>query len=192
MVLEAVLTVLLGDVRSVFFVRILAILNALAPCSVVGGAVDVACMTEHRRAAAVITIVALEDDEPEDAGARLAGAGGHETGFRTKLQKHGPAVTWFQLEVPGERERYLADDLLAARRALEIARGCHGSMVGYACGHCVSRAPRVLEAAGQLRSCVESARRGGAWVCRNWRAPKPPKPPKAPRRALKKGRRLSA
>ena len=161
-----VLVAAFGDPRAIFFGQVLSVLNAIAPCPVE----DLACEAMHRRAAAVITVVALEDEDPKSAADILAGAGGHETGFRTKHQKNGSAVTWWQLDGlhTGEPERYLSDDVAAARRALEIARGCGGSMIGYASGGCRSRSPRVLEAASQLRACIESARRGGAWVCKTW------------------------
>jgi bacterioferritin-associated ferredoxin len=187
---ELLIAALFGDVRRLFFVRILAVLNALAPCPLDGVLMDEvhlgaqhACVEQHHRAAAVIAIVALEDDDPEDAAARLEGAGGHETGFRTRVQQHGPAVSWWQLEIRDhdERARYLADDFLAARRALEIARTCGGSMVGYACGHCRERARRVIETAAQLRKCIESARRGGAWACKAWRSPHAPPKTQKPR-----------
>lgn len=191
MTLELFLTLVIGDWRSVFFARVLSVLNAIAPCPTV----DLACEAMHRRAAAVITTVALEEEDPQRAADILSGAGGHETGFRTKHQVHGSAVTWWQLDglhSDEEREHYLADDLAAGRRALEIARGCGGSMIGYASGGCRSKVPRVLEAASQLRACIESARRGGAWVCKTWSTLPKGKPKRSPAKTEKRTRKDSA
>jgi hypothetical protein len=180
---KAAVVFVLSGWRAAFFARVLATMNALSPC----GAADVACVEQHEHAASVIASVALKDPNPEDAAARLLGAGAHETGFRTKLQKNGPAVSWFQLEVPN-RPFYLANDVDAARRALGIARMCRGSMIGYASGNCGSKDWRVLDTARQLRGCIESARRGGTWKCSNL-VPKPP--PKPKKGKARKGKRTS-
>ena len=109
---------------------------------------DLACPGHHQRAAVAITLVAEGDRDPEDAAALLLGVGAHETGFRTERQVRGPAVTWFQLEVPvRERAALLADPALAAQRALHIARG---GMAAYAGAEGAT--------ADELRRSVRSAR----------------------------------
>jgi len=154
---------------AIYAAWVLRVIASLSPCP----PGDADCARQHAEASRVIALVALADARPEDALARLSGAGGHETGFRTRVQaRGGPAVCWFQVEVPrAERAALVADDLSCAFLALRRARTCGGSMVAYAGGRCVPKTKRVADVAVQLRSCVESARRGGAWRCRNWRAP---------------------
>jgi hypothetical protein len=187
-VIELVVQYLLHDPRAAFLARVFYVLSVLCPCGEGDG--SLACQQQLHEAAEVITAVALEDSDPEDAMAVLAGAGAHETRFQTRVQEHGPAVSWFQLEVRDvfERARYLHDDRAAAREALRIARGCRRSMVGYASGNCWSTDSRVLETASQLRSCIESARRGGSWRCSNWSPPRPARPLKGKAKGKAKGR----
>ncbi len=168
---------------AIYFAWVLRVVGALSPCP----AGDADCARQHVEAAQVIAQVALADAHPEDALARLSGAAAHETEVRTRVQaRGGPAVCWWQVEVPkSQRAALLADDLACAFLALQRARTCGGSMVAYAGGRCWAKSKRVAEVAQQLRSCVESARRGGAWRCRNWRSPA--KPPR--RRARRGGRK---
>ncbi len=89
---------------------------------------DYACAAQHLRAARAVGAVAPD----EDAAIRLVGLGCHETRFAVVLQQGGAAVSWWQLEVPvAERAELLADDALAAQRAL-AARA--GGLEAYACG----------------------------------------------------------
>jgi hypothetical protein len=142
------------------YLAALAMLAGLAPCSA-----D-ACHEHHVRAAWAIAVVASTEADPREAAAMLAGIAAHETGAATERQRGGPAVSYFGLEVhPSERAALLADPIAAARRALGIAR--RGWSV-YACGRRRCDARHEASAA-QLARCVESARRGGAWRCRNWR-----------------------
>jgi hypothetical protein len=99
----------LSELETDALIRILCALARLCPCPPGDGA----CEAHHARAAAVMAL-ALEDDADAAGGEELLLACGcHETGFRVELQAaHGPAVTWWQLEVP-RRERAA---LLAARR----------------------------------------------------------------------------
>lgn len=128
--LRLLVAILFGSPRAMFAARILAAMHALAPCS------DAACVAHHERAASAIAYVSAEDRDPEDAAARLLGVGVHETGFRTDREAHGgPAVTWFQLEVPRrERAALLADPVAAARLALRRSRTCGGNLACYASG----------------------------------------------------------
>ncbi len=100
----------------------------------------VSCQARHRLAAWAIGVVAAADHDPDSAIAILTGAGVHETRFAVDVEQGREqvgAVSWFQLEVPArDRARYLADPVLAATRALVIARTCGGSMRGYATGRC--------------------------------------------------------
>lgn len=118
------------------------------------------CPAAPPEAARAVLTVALLDRAPLDAAARLIGAGMHETGFRTQRQaKGGPAVTWWQLEVPArEREELLADPLAAPRLALRRARACRGSLRGYAWGKCQGGGPAVDRAAAELDRAVATAR----------------------------------
>lgn len=128
--LAAAFSFLFGPPRTIALLRILAALSRLCPCP----ATDAACPAHHQRAAAAIVLVVEDDRDPEDAAALLLGTGAHETGFRTEHQVKGPGVTYWQHEVPvRERAALLADVVLAARRALRIARsgmaayaGCEG------------------------------------------------------------------
>ena len=112
--------------------RVLLALSRLVPCA----PGDSLCPGTHARAAVVIATAASESADPEHAVALLLGIGAHETGFRTERQAEGgPAVTWWQLEVPpAQRAALLADPIAAARLALLRARLC--GLRAYACGRC--------------------------------------------------------
>ena len=99
-------------------------IERLCPCP----SGDVTCQAQHRRAARAIGAATTD----QDAAVRLVGLGCHESRFAVVVQALGPAVTWWQLEVPAaERVELLADDVLAARKAL-AARA--GGLQAYACG----------------------------------------------------------
>ena len=123
--------------------RVLCAISALTPpCS------NDTCRAHRQRAAIAIVAVAEGEPDPSEAAALLVGTGVHETGLRTEHQVRGPAVTYWQLEVPlRERDALLADPAVAARAALRIAR-C--GMVAYA-GH-------DGPAAEELRRYVQRAR----------------------------------
>ncbi len=139
------LTILFGSPRAILAARVLQALGALCPCHG-----DAGCEAVHRRAAAAIATAADGTCNPDEAAARLLGTGAHETGFRVVLQVHGPAVTWWQLEVPRrERLQLLVDPVAAARLALQRAGG---DLTGYA------GCPQGCAAAAELRRYVAAAR----------------------------------
>lgn len=139
-----------------FAVRILLALSRLTPCA----PGDAACPGIHARVACVIATVASESADPEHATALLLGIGAHETGFRTERQANGgPAVSFWQIEVPpAQRAALLADPIAAARLALLRARGCGGSLRAYATGSCHGGGQEGARAAAELRRYVASAR----------------------------------
>jgi hypothetical protein len=107
-------------------------IERLCPCA--GG--DVACAAQHLRASRAIGAVA----ESESDAVRAIAAGCHETGYRVVVQTAGPAVTWYQLEVPvAERAALLADDAEATRRAIAATRHGWASYAGCAGGCGASR-----------------------------------------------------
>jgi len=144
-VLYTILVLLFGDPRAIMAARVLSTLAVLCPCA----PADDGCHPRHVTVARTIAIVA----EDEGDAALLLGIGAHETGFRVLVQaRGGPAVSWWQLEVPRrDRAALLADPVAAARRALGIARRGFGT---YACGN----PHRCADAAAELRRYVEHAR----------------------------------
>lgn len=139
---------------AILFARVAAAMTALAPCHVD----DDECAALHTRAIQAIVVVAFTDAHPDDAAAILLGVGKHETRFRTELQNHGPAVSFWQLEVPqSERAAYLNDTIAAARTALTRARA-DSTMNAYACGRkrCDTRFGRRV--AAELRADIGRAR----------------------------------
>lgn len=153
---ETILTILFGDVRSNFLVRVFVAMNHLCPCP----SAETACAAHHWRAAVAITDVALDDDDPDEAAALMLGTGAHETGFRRVTELHGgPAVSYWQLEVPRpQRQAFLDDPVKAARQALRVARTCRGSMRAYATGTCNGGGDAGAAVAAALRRYVLAAR----------------------------------
>lgn len=151
----SVLVLLFGSPPAIFLARVLGALAVLCPCQ----AGYQACDAHHLRAGRAIAVVAAGEPDPDEAAARLLGAGAHETGFRVELQAQGGrAITYWQLEVRrADRAALLADPVAAARLALRIARACGGSMVGYAGGRCEG-GPEVQQTAADLRRYVAAAR----------------------------------
>ena len=151
-------TVVFGPPKAIFFRQILAVLLQLCPCHPNAQS----CMPMRLSAAAVITMVAYEEEDPLEAAGLLLGIGNHETGFNTELQEHGPAITFWQLEVPKEeREYYLTYRTEAAKRALRIAHMCHGNLVNYASGKCTApkgkKGARIRKVAASLHGYVAKA-----------------------------------
>ncbi len=163
--LDLILRILFGDPRAIFFANVFGALGAICPCRAPEATPErIACEAQHQRAASVIAVVALDDGDPDEAAVLLLGLGAHETGFRTMVQVRGPAVSWWQLEVPrAQRAELLADPFAAARRALRAARGCRGSLRGYATGRCDGGGAEGERAAAELRHYVARARRYLAW-----------------------------
>ncbi len=155
------LTFLFGAPRAILYARVLAAICHLCPCQ----PLDAACDTHHHRAAHAITTVAAGERDPDEAAALLLGAGAHETGFHTEVEVGGgPAVSYFQVEVPPAlRAAMLADPVAAAHVALRAARPCGGSMMAYAGGTCTcsgaaATCAHVAAVAAELHHYVARAR----------------------------------
>jgi hypothetical protein len=137
----ALLAFLFGSPSAIFRARVAAVLVAMCPRA---APADVA------EAASAIVEAALDARWPVDAAARLIGAAAHETCLATRLQVRGPAVTFWQLELPAsQRPAVLADTALAARVALSRA----GTWEGYA------GCAQGCEASRELRRYAWRARR---------------------------------
>ena len=142
---------------TVFFFRVLHTIMELCPCQ----PKELKCGELRFKAADAIAVVALLDQNPEEAAGILIGVGRHETGFQTEMQdRGGPARSFWQLELPkAERAAVMANAYLAATKALARARTCRGNYLGYAGGTCVvgTRAAKTMKSAASLRSNVYRA-----------------------------------
>jgi hypothetical protein len=149
--LAVVLALLFGSPEAAFAARVRHAVDALCPCH---RDPRPGCEATHARATAAIAVVALDARDPEEAAARLLGTMAHETCARHERQLGGgPAIGWWQLEVPArERAALLADPVAAARVALSRAGGDLSAYAG---------APG--QTAAELRRYVASARYALAW-----------------------------
>lgn len=152
--LALLLTFAFGSPHAAFRARIADALAWLCPCA----PSDAPCFTAHARVARAVAIVASEAPDPEHAAALLIGLCAHEGRCVAERQTHGPARTFWMLEVPrAQRAALEADDVAAARLALRRARGCGGSLVGYAWGRCEGPDAAHEASAAGLRACERAA-----------------------------------
>lgn len=151
-----VLTFFFGSPLAILVARVASALCFLCPCA----PTDLACEAVHQRVVYTVSVVAIEQRDPDEAAALLLGTAAHETGFKVELQANGgPAVSWWQIEVfRRDRAALLANPVAAARLALSRARACGGTMRGYAWGKCSIADPFHEQAAAELRHTVQSAR----------------------------------